>query len=368
MKNLRTLRAIIRELDSVVSSLDSQHKNINLSKLIPAVCFWRAAIAGNSENAALIRSAFTSTDLGLILSLSKGEKSAVESGNRDPNPLVALLDSTGFLVDAYEFPHSPSFANYIVDVTPDFEAIAKDFDLLPLVPHDDSSESALTALQRYRGYADDEVQSLIHIVWDQLENYQYDSLDEINAAYRTLNMMSGKRLTTFSQEELADFALTKLMSYPVEHLKSAYFEDFGLNLDPIDIRVANELSALAHRFDERQRELKKLAAIDWVLTGEGESPDVVSGPIFEELDPNLFYQQLVAAGPKAIHRAATLFGARLQITNASTYVAGDSDFAGALSNIIRASIPKDGQLKLRDSEFVRLSEVLAKFRDRMISG
>lgn len=178
-------------------------------------------------------------------------------------------------------------------------------------------------------------------------------------------MLAERRLTPFSQEELVDSALKWLEDYPAEKLISGHFEDFGLNLGPIDIRITKALSDLSRRFDDNQRKKEQVAVIDWILTGKGQSPDVRAEPVFTDANVVAFCEKMIFSGKDAVHRAATLFGARLQVVNAADYVAEDAAFARGLSIEIRRQLPEKGKLSVLQSELYKLADVLDEFVERM---
>lgn len=352
---MRSIRFLISELEAVVSNLPvSVDQSSNFRCLIEAICFWVAATSRDAGTASLIRRAFSSTDLGIVLAMHDMRKKRTDDAPADDDQLDELLTRFKLREAAMNWPHSKEFVSLVGGGNVDHEQLAKEFGLIN-VPR--NITDPLDELQHYRRLEDPDIQMHIGALIKELKEFRSGSLQRWFDIYKTIHFVSVSGLTKEEPDAWADTAKGLLASLD----PSGDFQNVEYFFPPSDATeqaVRKELDDFQGRASDARAARERAQVRAALLAGEKVEERISSD--FRDADPKAFFLSLHAASPAVIFGIATYFRSRLRIGNGPSFYGADRPFADRLAKEIRKKIKAVRPMALKNAALLELADILEK--------
>lgn len=364
--NLRTVRAILDELNALLSAMAwPDGESASLGPLLSAVTFHALALSKDAGNAAVVGRAFLLGDLGMALVMNKREEAQAEPSDNEVGviPVGRLIRGLGFEADAYEWPASASFAEYVMGGTSDANAIAGDFAVFGA--RSQSEQSFLQKFQEYRSMDDSEFDQAVAKLREMVETCEFGTVQELWSAYQIFDHLASCRLTDETPEACSALFLSSITRYDLAKLTSGSLEIFPEGRNEHQHAVLDALRGLAAQFEAKEQEADTLRVRRALVEGDGEEPREIHTPLFVDAEPRDIYERLKAADKSSVRRMQKFFRRRLGVSNIAEFVAADGPFASGLADLIESELPRDHRLSLDEAAFNELAKILRVFAARV---
>lgn len=365
LKNLRTIRSILDELNTLLSVIDwSDATPPALDGLVTAITFSAIVQSKDPGNRDLVRQAFLQEDLGMALALYGMEKD--EPGKaQSERPLPRLINDLGFENEASSWPLARNFAAYMAGETYSPHAIAAEFKLFTMA---DKSVPVLDRFRDYRSMEESQFRATLDELLQLINERQLDSVQEIWTAFQLLYHMSELRLSGLTTNECVQVFLELIAAYSISLTLKP-----GLEIWPGTAEVGTEsvltaLEELESKVSLRVQAESEAALRDYLFTGSGVDPHQVSLAPLTDQDPSALYSRLKSAGREAVLRIGKFYQRRLRVSNISEYAWKESSVAFALAELIEKDLAGYEMFTLDQAALKDLSTVLSKYAAAVGSG
>jgi hypothetical protein len=365
LKNLRTVRAILDEINAILSGMRwPEVTTVSLSRLLSAVTFHAMAVSRDPLNAALVSRTFLQGDLGMALALSKrrtGRERNAEGTESEAPGIHDLIQSLGFEADAHEWPNSPSFAAYVQGRNFDPNKLATEFNIFGSPVEED--QPILVQFRSYRSMTEEQFREAETKLRSIIRGCHFMSLQDIWAAFEIWYHLSMQRLIEETPDQCRDMFLEMINECDPASELQAVLEIWPETRDGHSVAVIDALRALEARIRAVSEKATNKLLQRAIIEGVGEEPREVHLTPFLNESAVTILDRLVAEGRPAIYRMTKFFTRRFNISNIAEYTAAEAPFACALAEAIDATIPPRDHLTLDQAAFRELAIVLRRFSD-----
>jgi hypothetical protein len=368
LKNLRTVRSILDELNAILSAMRwPEGTTASLTRLFSAVTFHALAVSKDPSNAALVRRAFLQADLGMVLVMRKtreGKKKKGEDDESEAPGIFDLIQSLGVEAEAQEWPTSPSFAAYVDGQNYDPNKLATEFNIFGGLGEKD--QPLLVQLRSYMSMNEEEFREAVTKLSAMIRDRQFQSLQEIWAAYEFLNHVSRQRLIKETPDECREMVVETLKGYDPAGGMQGSLEIWPEKHDSDELVVIEALRALEARIRTETEKAANKRLQRAIIEGDGEEPKEVNLTPFVAEDPEAILERLLVGGRPAIYRMSRFFRLRFRIANIADFMAAEGPFASALANAIDLRTQHDAApLTLDQAALHELASLLRRFSDHV---
>lgn len=364
VRNLRTVRFYLTELDEVLRNLSQDEARVALKSSLPsALAFAVFAVAINVDNTELVVRAFSQDQLGMALAMHE-HLSAKSEASRDDgmSRLAELLTELRLYNEVDRWPRSRALLAMIGGGDCDYGQLADEFELrAPLVKQ--GAPRPIEVLRRYYEHSDDVVLAAIPEVRD-IVHVKPAHLAELFDAFDTLYFFSQRGVFEPTPQEWTKEVLTALedLARNPNDIASNAFEPWVDHLDDNRRAVLEACQSVAAMSEEFEKTKRREAALQALIIGLGEMPDATEFEIFGEVeDPEALFHSIRQAGMPAVVRFRRFFSARMRIQNSPDFIGGDRDGSLRLSDCIVGKIPTRRPMPILDAELIALADTLRRF-------
>lgn len=364
LKNLRTIRAILDEINAVLSAVTwPEDKAPSLEAFFSAMTFVQMAHSRDAGNRDLVRQAFLQPDLGMELAIHRLDQ---EDKPKDAKrrPLAELIVEAGFENEAHGWALSHDFAAFVVGEPFEVKGIASDFRFFG---REDKQVSLLDRFRDYRLMAEEQFRNLLAELRAVVDQRQLKSVQEIWVAFQLLHHMSELRLSGMTAEACVAHFMEVIADYEKSLDLDAGFEVWPGTVEASARPVIAALERLDGLVSERRRAGDEDALRDYLFNGAGDEVREISLVPLAGQDVATLYQRLKAGGRAAARRMGKLYGRRLRISNIAQFGWHEATEALALADLIESDFQGAQTLTLDQAALHELSTVLRQY-SRAVEG
>jgi hypothetical protein len=364
LKNLRTIRAILDELNVILSGMQwPEGHAASLGSLFSAVTFHVMAVSKDAANEVLVRKVFLQGDLGTVLMFSRVNREnspKMQPAEDDERTgLGDFINDLGFESDVYEWHGSKGYAAYVSGDHFDANQIASDFQLFGAV-----SLEGVSVLERFRSYramTEAEFRKDVADLEEMIQKRDFQFLQHIWEAYEILDHLSSQKLITITTEQCRDAFLALANEIDPAGIIQTSFEVWSEKRDVNQEAVLKTLRELEVRVRVEKQKIDDENTRKAIVEGEGEEPSDALITPFENADPQDIYQRLLTAGRPGLNRIRKFFSRRFSISNIADFTRGEASFAKTLADIIESKTATTPPVSLDDASWLELLKVLRHF-------
>lgn len=356
ISNLRTVKFFLSELESIFRCMPEHiDASADVAALIEAVGFWVAASARDARSVELLRRAFASSDLGIVLATAEIRKrrGAVDD-SLDDDDLVKMLQDHGMYDAAMEWPRSEQFLHLTLGEDVDYAELAREFRIVG----GDSNLDPLSELQCFRTLSDERIQQLIPQVKAELLGFSEGSLQRWFDIYKTVHFLCACGLARHTPEEWTESAMDNLSRLDPSR-EFGPVEFFFPASDEVESWVRKALQGFAD-LAAAQRAARERASIRARLLA-GKVVDDGSTADFFDADVGAFHAALASGPMKGLQAVTGHFRSRLRSSTGPQLYAEDRRFAFELAERIRGQVRTQRPMTVRDASLLELESVLRLF-------
>lgn len=358
ISNLRTVRAILIELELILRNVRKSSASLNLMRLLSALTFYTVAIGRDASNIKLVEKTFTTAELGVALAIHERKKNDDEDSIL--GRLLNLLEKLGFVDESYNFPESKAFVSLVNGRAVDYQQLAQDFALVE-APNHNADTDPLSVLQHYRDLDDAQLREQVDRLVAELFGGSAKDLARVFESYRILYWLSKNNLLVDSPDEFTRRTLWLINELDPSAVSATELEFWTGPYDGNEQKVISALQDVEKRSEEHRNVLARNEQRDLILLGTGALPDAVHAPLFVGTTAEEVFDILSANKNSGISRMQSIFRKRLRIVNSPDYVAGDRDFAVNLSSLIEQRVDTTNPVPLKSALFLELAGILKNF-------
>jgi hypothetical protein len=358
VSNLRTVRAILIELELILRNVRQSSALLNLSGLLGAITFYTIAVGRSAANIKLVEKAFSTAELGVALAMY--ERKGGEDDDSVLGQLLNLLEELKFVDDSYGFPESKAFINLVGGRAVDYQQLANDFALIS-PPSNNTTADPLAMLQHYRDLDDVQLREQIERLSSELFDGAPADLARVFESYRILYWLSKNSLLSDSPDVLTEKAVDLVSKLEPSTLTATDLEFWTGPYDGNEQKVISALQGVERKSAECRQLLARHEQRDSILLGSGPLPEAVHAPFFVDSDPEEVFSILNSQKNIGIARLQSIFRKRLRIVNSPDFVGEDRNFAIELSSLIEQRVDKTSPVPIKSALLIELAEILKNF-------
>lgn len=365
LKNLRTLRGILDELNALLSAIEwPDGRTPALDSLVTAVTFSAIAQSKNAANRGLVRQAFLQEDLGMGLALFRMDKDDASKG-KEVRPLPKLINEIGFENEANGWSLARNFAAYVAGDPFDPKAIAAEFSIFEV---DHQQVGLLDRFRNFQSMEDGQFQEALAELRRAADERSLGSVQEIWTAFQLLYHLSQLRLSGLKPDECVQLFLDVI----ADHERSLDVQP-GLDIWPGDIdagagKVVTALEQLESNLEARQRANAEDVLREYLFTGAGEDPREIQLVPLADQDAGQIYGRLKTAGRDAALRFDKFYRRRLQVSNIAQFAWREATVAMEVAALIENDVGGLPVFNLDQSALHLLATVLRQYAKAVEGG
>lgn len=364
LKNLRTVRAILDELNAVLSSITWPEATApSLEAFFSAMTFVHMAHSKDAGNRDLVRQAFLQPDLSMELAIFRMEQEDKPQDDKQ-RPLAQLIVEAGFENEAHGWALSHDFAAYVAGDPFEAKGIAADFRFFG---REDKEASLLERFRDYRLMPEEQFRETLGELRSLIDQRQIKSVQEIWVAFQLLYHMSELRLSGLSAEGCVALFLKVIADYETSLDIQAGLDVWPGPVEESAMPVIAALERLDGLVIERQLADDEGSLRDYLFTGTGDEVREISLTPLAGQNVVVLYDRLKTGGRAAARRIGKLYSRRLKISNIAQFGWREATEALALADLIESEFEGAQTLTLDQAALHELSTVLRQY-SRAVEG